>query len=76
MRYGRLSRTLPLRVPVMIGAGERIGDELHSTDPGDPDDVVAVAARATESDVSAAVEEAERGFRSWRRAPRRTGRRR
>ena len=64
--HGRLSRTLPLHVPVMVGAGERIGDELHSTDPGDPDDVVAVAARATESDVSAAVEEAERGFRSWR----------
>ncbi|MGH2885294.1 MAG: L-glutamate gamma-semialdehyde dehydrogenase, partial [Solirubrobacteraceae bacterium] len=54
---GRLTRTLPLRVPVMIGAGERAGEELHSTDPGQPDNVVAVAACATESDVSDAVEE-------------------
>ena len=64
--HGRLSRTLPLHVPVMVGSGERIGEELHSTDPGDPDNVVAAAACATESDVSAAVEEAGRGFRSWR----------
>ena len=64
--HGRLSRTLPLHVPVMVGSGERIGEELHSTDPGDPDSVVAVAACATERDVAAAVDEAERGFRSWR----------
>ena len=63
---GRLSRTLPLRVPVMIGAGERAGEELLSTDPGEPDNVVAVAARATEAEVSSAVAEAERGFRDWR----------
>ena len=44
---GRLTRTLPLHVPVMIGTGERVGEELHSTDPGEPDEVVAVAARAT-----------------------------
>ena len=63
---GRLNRTLPLRVPVMIGAGERSGSELLSTDPGAPDDVVAVAARATEDEASSAVAEAERGFRAWR----------
>ncbi len=63
---GRLTRTLPLRVPVMIGADERAGSELLSTDPGAPDDVVAVAARATEDEVSSAVAEAERGFRAWR----------
>ena len=63
---GRLTRTLPVHVPVMIGAGERVGEDLHSTDPGEPDDVVAVAARATASDVAGAVAEAERGFRQWR----------
>ena len=62
----RMDRTLPLRVPVMIGDGERSGDELISTDPGEPDTVVATAARATASDVADAVAEAERGFRAWR----------
>jgi RHH-type proline utilization regulon transcriptional repressor/proline dehydrogenase/delta 1-pyrroline-5-carboxylate dehydrogenase len=62
----RLSRTLPLRVPEMIGDSERAGGELLSTDPGAPDDVVAVAARATSADVSDAVDEASRGFSAWR----------
>src|SRR3984885_6235241 len=63
---GRVSRPLPLRVPVMIGAGGRAGAELLSTDPGAPDDVVAVAARATADEASSAVAEAERGSRAWR----------
>jgi RHH-type transcriptional regulator, proline utilization regulon repressor / proline dehydrogenase / delta 1-pyrroline-5-carboxylate dehydrogenase len=62
----RVDRTLPLRVPVMIGAGQRSGDELISTDPGEPDKVVATAARATASDVADAVAEAERGLQAWR----------
>jgi RHH-type transcriptional regulator, proline utilization regulon repressor / proline dehydrogenase / delta 1-pyrroline-5-carboxylate dehydrogenase len=62
----RLTPTLPLRVPVMIGGKERTGEELPSTDPGEPERVVALAARATERDVAAAVEEAERGLRIWR----------
>jgi RHH-type proline utilization regulon transcriptional repressor/proline dehydrogenase/delta 1-pyrroline-5-carboxylate dehydrogenase len=62
----RMSAKLPLRVPVMIGAGERTGPELHSTDPGDPERVVAVATRATAADVDAAVREAERGLSTWR----------
>src|SRR5580693_5172605 len=66
---GRLTRSLPLHVPVMIGAGERVGEDFHSTDPGDPDSVVAAAARATASEVAAAVAEAERGGRSWRAVP-------
>jgi RHH-type proline utilization regulon transcriptional repressor/proline dehydrogenase/delta 1-pyrroline-5-carboxylate dehydrogenase len=61
-----LSARLPLRVPVMIGTGERSGGELLSTDPGDPERVVAIATRARESDVAAALEEAERGLRAWR----------
>ena len=66
---GLLDRTLPLHVPVMVGSGERLREDLHSTDPGDPDSVVAVAACATPSDVAAAVAEAERGASSWRAVP-------
>ncbi|HYB30112.1 MAG TPA: aldehyde dehydrogenase family protein [Solirubrobacteraceae bacterium] len=62
----RLTPTLPLRVPVMIGTGERTGEELVSTDPGDPQRVIAVATRATDADVRNAVAEAERGSRAWR----------
>jgi RHH-type proline utilization regulon transcriptional repressor/proline dehydrogenase/delta 1-pyrroline-5-carboxylate dehydrogenase len=65
----QLNRALPLRVPVMIGTGDRAGAELLSTDPGAPGEVVAQAARATESDVSSAVAEADRGFRAWRAVP-------
>ena len=64
-----LAPKLPLRVPVMIGSAERTGAELLSTDPGAPERVVAVAARATEDDAAAAVQEAERGFRAWRALP-------
>jgi RHH-type transcriptional regulator, proline utilization regulon repressor / proline dehydrogenase / delta 1-pyrroline-5-carboxylate dehydrogenase len=64
-----LSGKLPLRVPVMVGGSERTGGELLSTDPGAPDNVVAVAARATDADVGDAVAEAERGFRAWRALP-------
>ncbi len=63
---GRLTQALPFRVPVMIGTGERAGTELLSTDPGNPENVVAVAARATESEVSQAMAEAELGSRAWR----------
>jgi RHH-type proline utilization regulon transcriptional repressor/proline dehydrogenase/delta 1-pyrroline-5-carboxylate dehydrogenase len=62
----RLSARLPLRVPAMIGDDERSGGELLSTDPGEPDRVVAVATRGTEADVAAALEAAEQGFRAWR----------
>jgi RHH-type proline utilization regulon transcriptional repressor/proline dehydrogenase/delta 1-pyrroline-5-carboxylate dehydrogenase len=62
----RMSARLPMRVPVMIGAGERSGSEFVSTDPGDPERIVAMATRATEADVAAAVAEAERGLALWR----------
>ncbi|MDX6696755.1 MAG: RHH-type transcriptional regulator, proline utilization regulon repressor / proline dehydrogenase [Solirubrobacteraceae bacterium] len=60
---------LPLRVPVWIGEDRREGDELISTDPGDPERVVAVAAVAGEEDVDAAIEAAERGWREWYARP-------
>jgi RHH-type transcriptional regulator, proline utilization regulon repressor / proline dehydrogenase / delta 1-pyrroline-5-carboxylate dehydrogenase len=62
----QMSARLPLRVPVMIGDGERSGSELVSTDPGDPERVVAVAAVAGQADVAAALAEAERGLAVWR----------
>ena len=60
----------------MVGTGERIGEQLHSPDPRDPDSVVAVAACATASEVAAAVAEAERGASYGERSPPRSGRRR
>ncbi|MEA2357309.1 MAG: RHH-type transcriptional regulator, proline utilization regulon repressor / proline dehydrogenase [Solirubrobacteraceae bacterium] len=64
-----LTPKLPLRVPVWIGEGERHGDELRSTDPGEPDRLVATAARATEAEVDEAVGAAARGFERWSAVP-------
>jgi RHH-type proline utilization regulon transcriptional repressor/proline dehydrogenase/delta 1-pyrroline-5-carboxylate dehydrogenase len=61
----RLDRELPLTVPVMIGDGERTAEGIVSTDPGEPERVVARAAGASESEVAAAVEAAATGFASW-----------
>jgi len=63
----RLERRLPLAVPVSVGGDTRSGRELLSTDPGDPDRVIAEAARATEADVNGAVACARRGFQAWSR---------
>src|SRR5579862_2217437 len=64
-----LDRKLPLTVPVIVGGQERRADEFHSTDPGDPDRVVAVAAAATDADLDAAVRAAQSGFRAWSERP-------
>jgi RHH-type proline utilization regulon transcriptional repressor/proline dehydrogenase/delta 1-pyrroline-5-carboxylate dehydrogenase len=61
----RLDQQLPLSVPVMIGDGERGGEQLVSTDPGEPERVVAHVAAATAAEVDAAVAEAERGSSEW-----------
>jgi predicted delta-1-pyrroline-5-carboxylate dehydrogenase group 2 len=61
----RVDAELPLTVPVLIGDGERAGDEIRSTDPGDPHRLVARAAGATPAEVEAAVEEAGRGSPAW-----------
>ena len=66
---GAIGGRLPLRVPVWIGDDRREGDELVSTDPGDPDRVVAVAAMATEADADAAVAAAREAFPAWSRTP-------
>ena len=64
-----LDAKLPLRVPVIVAGDERQGEELRSTDPGDPDRVVAVAATATEGEVDAAVRAAQRAFGAWSARP-------
>jgi RHH-type proline utilization regulon transcriptional repressor/proline dehydrogenase/delta 1-pyrroline-5-carboxylate dehydrogenase len=62
-----LEPRLPLSVPLLIGA-DRVADRelFQSTDPGDPERVVAAAARATEADAAAAVEVAAAAFPGWR----------
>jgi RHH-type proline utilization regulon transcriptional repressor/proline dehydrogenase/delta 1-pyrroline-5-carboxylate dehydrogenase len=65
----KLEPKLPLKVPVLIGTGDRHGDELASTDPGDPDRVVALSAKATEDEVDEAVRTAHNGFTRWSRTP-------
>jgi RHH-type proline utilization regulon transcriptional repressor/proline dehydrogenase/delta 1-pyrroline-5-carboxylate dehydrogenase len=52
---GELDATLPIR----------IGDGFESTDPGQPDRVVAVAPRSTEADADAAVARARDAFPGW-----------
>src|SRR5688572_33053623 len=58
-----------LQVPVWVGEDQRHGDELVSTDPGNPERVVATAAKATEADVDAALRAAQRGSKAWAATP-------
>ena len=64
-----LDGQLPLRVPVAIGDHARTDQQLVSTDPGEPERVVALAAAGSASDLDAAISEAERGFREWSAVP-------
>jgi RHH-type proline utilization regulon transcriptional repressor/proline dehydrogenase/delta 1-pyrroline-5-carboxylate dehydrogenase len=67
----RVDQTLPLEVPVLIGPDARFGSgpSIESTDPGDPDRLVAQAQRASLSDVDAALEAAAAGLPRWRATP-------
>ena len=64
-----LDPQLPVRVPIWIGDDRRDGDQLVSTDPGEPERVVAVAPVATEDEVDTAVRVAQEGFRAWSAVP-------
>jgi RHH-type proline utilization regulon transcriptional repressor/proline dehydrogenase/delta 1-pyrroline-5-carboxylate dehydrogenase len=66
---GRVDAGLPLSVPVLAAADTRAASELVSTDPGDPDRVVAEAASAGPADVTAALSAAAEGFRAWSATP-------
>jgi RHH-type proline utilization regulon transcriptional repressor/proline dehydrogenase/delta 1-pyrroline-5-carboxylate dehydrogenase len=61
--------SLPVSVPVTIGTSTRGGDELVSTDPGEPERVVAVAAATSPEETAAAVAEARQAFGGWRQTP-------
>ena len=61
----RVDRELPLTVPVSVGGESRTGEEVQSTDPGDPGRIVAHAAGATGAEVAEAVSVATEGFRTW-----------
>jgi RHH-type transcriptional regulator, proline utilization regulon repressor / proline dehydrogenase / delta 1-pyrroline-5-carboxylate dehydrogenase len=62
----RVDRELPLAVPVMVGGDRRTdGEQLDSTDPGDPERLVARAICPTAADVSTAVASASEGARRW-----------
>src|SRR5258707_2887463 len=65
----QLDAELPLSVPVSIGRERRPGEELESTDPGEPDCLVGRAAASTEAEVAAAVELAQQAFQRWRATP-------
>jgi RHH-type proline utilization regulon transcriptional repressor/proline dehydrogenase/delta 1-pyrroline-5-carboxylate dehydrogenase len=64
-----LQERLPLPAPIWIGTERREGRELISTDPADPERVVATAPVATPLEVSAAVSAAEQGYRRWSAVP-------
>jgi RHH-type proline utilization regulon transcriptional repressor/proline dehydrogenase/delta 1-pyrroline-5-carboxylate dehydrogenase len=64
-----VDRELPLSVPVWIGDGARPGEDLLSTDPGDPERLVATAACAGATEVSAAVQAAASAFPAWSATP-------
>jgi RHH-type proline utilization regulon transcriptional repressor/proline dehydrogenase/delta 1-pyrroline-5-carboxylate dehydrogenase len=56
-----------IQVPVWIGEDTRSGGALISTDPGEPERVVAQSAVASEADVDHALELAGRSFKEWGR---------
>jgi RHH-type proline utilization regulon transcriptional repressor/proline dehydrogenase/delta 1-pyrroline-5-carboxylate dehydrogenase len=62
----KIDRELPLAVPVMLGADRRTdGEPIESTDPGEPERLVARATCPTVADVSTAVAIATEGARAW-----------
>ena len=64
-----LDATLPLQVPVLVGGERGTATGLTSTDPGEPERVVAEAGMGTAADAASAVGAAQRGFREWGARP-------
>ena len=64
-----LDATLPWSIPVWVGEDRGRDEGFQSTDPGEPERVVAAAGEAGEDDVAAAVALAVEGARSWRETP-------
>jgi RHH-type transcriptional regulator, proline utilization regulon repressor / proline dehydrogenase / delta 1-pyrroline-5-carboxylate dehydrogenase len=64
-----LDERLPLPAPTWIGQERRDGQQIISTDPADPERVVATAPITTAAQVTAATRIAERGYRQWVAVP-------
>ncbi len=64
-----LDTRLPLTVPVMIGADDRAGGGLISTDPGQPERLIAHVTGAQSSEVDQAVAQAAQAARAWSTVP-------
>ena len=64
----------PLSVPVWIGDDRREGEEIVSTDPGNPERVVAYAAAATRPRSTPRWRPPQRGARAWAATPARGAR--
>lgn len=64
-----LEPKLPIRVPMLIGSERTEGDALVSTDPGDPDRVVALAPKATPGDADRALDVASAAAPRWAATP-------
>jgi RHH-type proline utilization regulon transcriptional repressor/proline dehydrogenase/delta 1-pyrroline-5-carboxylate dehydrogenase len=64
-----LDAELPITVPTWVADDARSAGELHSIDPGEPERLVAQAARSGQTDVDAAVAAAGEGLRAWRATP-------
>jgi RHH-type proline utilization regulon transcriptional repressor/proline dehydrogenase/delta 1-pyrroline-5-carboxylate dehydrogenase len=62
---GELDSRLPLEIPVSVGGDVVANETFSSTDPGNPERIVAWAGRGSEQDAVAAVEAAGRGFPEW-----------
>ena len=75
---GGHARAAPSRRPSACRCGSATasahGEELVSTDPGDPERVVATAASASADEAAEAVATAARGFARWSATPRRAAR--
>ncbi len=64
-----LDQRLPIAVPVLIGGDRRETEDFASTDPGNPDRVVAFAAETRQGEVEAAIALASHAGREWARLP-------
>ena len=64
-----LDQRLPIRAAVWVGRDQRHGDDLPNTDPGNPERLVATAAKATPEEAQEAVARAAQAFRAWDETP-------
>jgi RHH-type proline utilization regulon transcriptional repressor/proline dehydrogenase/delta 1-pyrroline-5-carboxylate dehydrogenase len=69
LQGGMAQLKLPVDAAMLVGRERTSGDTLVSTDPGDPERVVALAPRATPDDARRAIEVAANAARAWADTP-------